>query len=263
MSEIAPVLLGLVDDAACASEVVRPTRETLREHEEARRSPGAGLLGAYVVSDQRWAELGRHLDPERPWPVCVVNTSGAGGLLACASRSVPGTTLAALDSALRDLDDLAGNAARVAAAATGLGEGVEVYVEIPDAPGWERAVAVVEAAGLYAAVRLGAEPARVVRQLSELVEADLPFRTTGWPPPGAGRSLLNLLAAVSTLVEGGSEAAATEQLAARDLGPSAQLVAGWDAADGARVRRRLRRVGHPAPRALGVELAGTGLVSES
>jgi hypothetical protein len=194
--------------------------------------------------------------------VCVVNTSGAGGLLACASRSVPGTTVVALDSALRDLDALAGNAARVAAAATGLSEGVEVYVEIPDTPGWERAVAVVEAAGLYAAVRLAAEPARVVRQLSELVEADLPFRTTGWPPPGAG-SLLNLLAAVSTLVEGGSEAAAAEQLAARDLGAPAQLVRGWDAADAARVRRRLRRVEHPAPRALAGELIRAGLVSGS
>jgi hypothetical protein len=223
----------------------------------------AGLLGAYVVSDQRWAELGRHLDPERPWPVCVVNTSGAGGLLACASRSVPGTTLVALHSALRDLDDLAGNAARVAAAATGLGEDVEVYVEIPDAPGWERAVAVVEAAGLYAAVGLEAEPARVVRQLSELVEADLPFRTTGWPPPGDAGSLLNLLAAVSALVEGGSDAEAAEQLVGRDLAPPAQQVRGWDAADAGRVRRRLRRVGHPAPRALVAELAGAGLVSES
>jgi hypothetical protein len=263
MSEIAPVLLGLVDDAAGASEVVRPTRETVRGHEEARRSPAAGLLGAYVVSDQRWGDLGRHLDPERPWPVCVVNTSGAGGLLACTSRSVPGTTLVALHSALRDLDDLARNASRVAAAATGLGEDVEVYVEIPDAPGWERAVTVVEAAGLYAAVRLGAEPARVVRQLSELVEADLPFRTVGWPPPGDGGSLLNLLAAVSSLVEGGSETEAVEQLRGRDLAPPAQLVRGWDAAEAGRLRRRLRRVEHPAPRALVAELAGAELVSGS
>ena len=66
-----------------------------------------------------------------------------------------GVRVVAVESALRDLDDLAGNAARVASAAGELDESIAVFVEIPYAPGWERAVEEVEAAGLLGKIRTG------------------------------------------------------------------------------------------------------------
>ena len=59
---------------------------------------------------------------------------------------------------------------------------------VPNALGWESAVELVEAAGLYGKIAAGwAGPRQLVEQLSILIEADLPFkitihcRATGWP----------------------------------------------------------------------------------
>ena len=87
-------------------------------------------------------------------------------------------------SVLRDLNDLAGSAARVVAAAEALDESVRVLVELPDAPGWPAAAELVEAAGLSAQVRAGHSPAALIEQLAALVEADLPFSVAGLRLPG-------------------------------------------------------------------------------
>ena len=71
-------------------------------------------------------------------PLSVVVTGGAGqvaGPVGLAER--PGLELAGLEIALRDLDDLAGNARRVVAAVDelrdGAGRDVPVHVELPQA----------------------------------------------------------------------------------------------------------------------------------
>ena len=165
--------------------------------------------------------------------------------------------MVAVESALRDLDDLAGNAARVVSAAEELAENIRVYVEIPYAPGWERAVEVVEAAGLFGKIRTGnpansATPTydQLAHQLSALVEADLAFKATAglhhaqpMPGPDPDRPMqhgfLNLLAGVEALVEDASVTEAADVL--RDADPA--RIGAWSEDTSARVRRRFRGFG--------------------
>src|SRR4051812_20549731 len=150
MEGVPALFVGLVDDAAMFPPGSAEVAAALTAHREYRRSWFAPIVGPLVVSDQKLTELGRALrgtvDPSAPvseeLDVSVVNTSGAGGLVGLSGRRPAGLRLRAVESALRDLDDLAGNAARVVSAAGELDAGVQVFVELPYAPGWERAVEV-------------------------------------------------------------------------------------------------------------------------
>jgi hypothetical protein len=216
------------------------------------------LIGPLVVPDHRLAEVGRAVEPaSQPLAVSVVNTGGAGGLLSLARRDVEGVNVVAAESALRDLDDLAGNAARVASAAADLDEAVRVFVEIPYAPGWERAVAEVEAASLFGKIRTGSPDNfetptydQLAHQLSVLVEADLPFKATAglhhaWRTddgdPGRPRQhgFLNLLAAVEALIEGAGKTDAVDVLARAERDEVVNHISTWDDTTAAKVRRRL------------------------
>ena len=248
--------------------------QAVAAHRVHRQAWYADLIGPLVVPDQAlrqaqgaWGEaMGAELvevreEALRPargqLDVSVINTGGAGGLLALAGRAIEGVHVIAVESALRDLDDLAGNAARVAAAAGELDESVKVFVEIPYAAGWEEAVAEVEAAGLLGKIRTGSPDnsgtppyAQLAEQLSVLVEADLPFKATAGlhhaqPTPGSNpeqpvqHGFLNLLAAVEALIEGATAADAEEMLRAADVA----RVAAWSDETVARVRRRFRSFG--------------------
>ncbi|HYP45181.1 MAG TPA: hypothetical protein VEQ66_08305 [Propionibacteriaceae bacterium] len=253
------VLIGLLEDARVLAGVA--VREAVSAYRELGLDPLALLLGPLVVPDYRLAEVARAAAGDEPLSVCVVNTSGAGGLLGLAGRSWPEIEVVAVESALRDLDDLGGNAARVVAAAAAL-DSREVFVEIPYAFGWQRAVAVVEAGGLQAALRVddaGASVAsdRLAEQLSALIEADVPFKTTG-----RGRSPMALLAAVHALVEGADTQQAA-QLLESDADQVAAEIATWGETTAARVRRRLRLVAcGSVPAALG-DLDAAGLISRA
>ena len=196
-----------------------------------------------------------------PLAVSVVNTSGAGGLLSLIGREVEGVQLVAVESALRDLNDLAGNADRVVSAAAQLDDAVRVFVEIPYAPGWEKAVAVVEAAGYYGKLRTGGlEPVdtppsdQLAHQLSVLIEADLPFKATAGlhhavalpgSDPGRPRQhgFLNLLVAVEALVDGGSETEAADLLGESGRQSVLDHVGAWNDTQASRIRRRFRSFG--------------------
>jgi hypothetical protein len=174
---------------------------------------------------------------------------------------VPGVRVVAVESALRDLDDLASNAARVVAAAVELDDDVQIFVELPYAPGWERAVEEIEAAGRYGKIRTGGPDVadcpsadQLARQLSVLIEADLPFKATAglhhaWPSGGDEPSrprqhgFLTVLAAVDALVDGATEAEAAHLLAGSDRPGLVDALGGWNDARAASVRRRLRSFG--------------------
>jgi hypothetical protein len=195
-------------------------------------------------------------------------------------REIEGVELAAVETALRDLDDLAGNADRVVSAAGQLGDAVRVFVEIPYVPGWEMAVAVVEAAGYYGKLRTGGlEPVdtppsdQLARQLSVLIEADLPFKATAGlhhavalsgNEPGRPRQhgFLNLLLAVEALVDGGSVSEAADLLGESGRQSVLARVAAWNDTQASRIRRRFRSFG-----CCGVldpinDLAALGLIAE-
>jgi hypothetical protein len=246
----------LVHDAAMFPPGNAPVPDAVASHLTYRSAWFEWLIGPLVVSDQKLAETGRADHGQQPLTVSVVNTGGAGGLLSLAHRPLPGLAVIAVETALRDLDDLAGNAARVASAATELPERMRVYVEIPYAPGWERAVEEVEAAGLFGKIRTGSPDdaetppyEQLARQLSVLVEADLPFKATAglhhaWRSDGADpvrprqHGFLNLLAALEVLIEGADEPDAVHLLARADRHEVLDRITGWDEGTAEKIRRR-------------------------
>ncbi|HET9649841.1 MAG TPA: hypothetical protein VFP34_16630 [Microlunatus sp.] len=254
----------LMDDAALVPRTAgipaADAATVVANHRAHRAASWAAVVASLVVPDRALAEVGRAAGDD-PVAVSVVNTGGAGGLVALAGRSVSGVEVVAVESALRDLDDLAGNAARVVSAAGELGDQVSVFVELPQAYGWVRAVEHVEAAGLFGQLRTGgSEPEdvptaeRLAEQLSVLVEADLPFRAAGglrhaWPTLDHGRvvehGFVSVVIALAALVDGAAVEEAAELLRLADRHRLVAAVGGWDEATGSRVRRRLRRLAAP------------------
>jgi hypothetical protein len=230
---------SLLDDEILVRRPETPVAAVLAQHRELRNAYG-GLLATLVVPDPRLTEIGRQVPPDASIPVSVITTGGAGGLLALARHHTAGIEIVSVEPTLRDLDDLAGSAARVVSAAGELRSDVGVFTELPYAPGWEEAVEVIEAAGLYGKIAAGnAGPRQVVEQLSILIEADLPFKITSSPES----DWLAVLAAVEALVAGASLDDAVELMRPDDRDRFGTAVSSWDQMTQSRVRRRVRRLG--------------------
>jgi hypothetical protein len=257
---------GLVDDAAVFPPGNASVPDAVRRHREHRSAWYAPMIGPLVVPDTELSQVSRAASSttDEPIEVSVVITGGAGGLVALARRDLPGIAVRGAEIALRDLDDLAGNAERVVAAAQELDpDEVMVFVELPFRHGWVAAIEVVEGAGLNGKIRTGGlEPDayptadQLAQQLSELIEADLPFKATaglhrGWPnrvTNERGETLhqhgfVTLLMAVEALVDGAGAAAAADLLRLDDPGRIFAALQGWDDATVTRVRRRFRSFG--------------------
>ena len=123
---------GLVDDAAVFPPGDAPLPEAVAAYVGRRDAWYADLVGSFVVTDVALPEVTERV------PVSVVVTGGAGAvagaLRLAAEHNLP---VAGLEIALRDLDDLPGNARRVSAAVDAarsdgaLDEDTPVYVELP------------------------------------------------------------------------------------------------------------------------------------
>jgi hypothetical protein len=224
----------LVDDAALVGPSATAIDAAAGRH-QVLRSRFPSVLHSIVVEDRQLLALDRRAEPGTP--VTVLNTSGAGGVTALANRPVGNLRIVAVDAALRDPDDLAGNVARIAAAARELDPAVAVNVVLPQLSGRERIVADIEAEGLYAVVGHGADAAGLGTALSLLVEADLPFSVDAVPTAPA---LLRLLSMIDALVDGADPAAVAAER--RDDADLSATIRGWDADRGGRVRRRLRSI---------------------
>lgn len=269
MRGIPPLFVGLVDDAAMFPPGSAEVADALAAHREYRHSWFAPLVGPLLVSEHQLAALGRAVQRGADPPdlatedleMSVVSRSGPAGLASLAVPQPAGLRLRVVETALRDPDDLAGDASRVAAAAGALAAEVRVFVELPYAPGWEGAVEVVPAAGLLGKLRTGGPaPAdtpsttQLAHQLGVLVAADLPFKATAglhhaWPTPGPRHDrprqhgFLPLLAAVDALAGGASEADAAQLLAGGERTAVLGALADWSDSRSDGVRRRLRSFG--------------------
>ncbi len=250
---------NLVDDETLVRQAETPVAAVVASHCELRNAY-PDLLATLVVPDTRLTEVARQVPPSASVPLSVITSAGAGGLLALTRHKAASVEIVSVEPALRDLDDLAGSAARVISAAGGLEPGVAVFIELPYAPGWESAVGLIEAAGLAGKIAVGqAEPRQVVEQLSILIEADLPFKITS----PLEEDWLAMLSTVEALIAGASLEEATDLLGLADHDRVRTAVAGWDPPTQSRVRRRVRRLGTPRVRDVITALTGCGPRPES
>jgi hypothetical protein len=250
---------SLFDDEILVRRARTPVAAVIAEHRELRATYET-LLATLATPDTQLAELSRQLPTGVIIPVSVIITGGAGGLLALSRRELPGVTVVSAEPALRDLDDLAGSAARVVSAAAELGPDVAVFVELPYAPGWEAAVEHIEAAGLYAKIEAReTQPRHIVEQLSILIEADLPFKISN----RGDTSVLAMLRAIDALVDDASVDDAAQLIQVEDHDQIGAVVSTWNRAAQTRIRRRLRRVGTDPIQNVIKDLAAYGLLAPS
>lgn len=152
---------GLIDDAA----IFPPGNADLGEAVAAFEARGsewyADLVGSFVVTDTRVADA--HRVATRSLPVSLVVTGGAGAISGAARLAGKRGELAGLEIAVRDLDDLPGNARRIVAAVDaardeGLLDEQPVFVELPlqaTPHGWLAAADEVAGAELRLKFRTG------------------------------------------------------------------------------------------------------------
>ncbi|QBR94413.1 hypothetical protein EXE57_09360 [Nocardioides euryhalodurans] len=250
---MSPAWSGLVDDAAVFPPGNAPLPDAVSAHRERRDEWWADLVGSFVVTDEKLSGVGD------PLPLSVVVTGGAGavpGALRIAGRA--GHTVAGLEIALRDLDDLAGNARRVAAAVDAaaveglLDDEVPTYVElpaVPDAGSWLRAADAVAESGLRLKFRTGGLEAHLFPSATTLagwvdaaLDRETPFKCTAGLHHAlahtddatgfAHHGFLNVLVATLRAFDGAATDEVVALLEARD--PEPLLTTGDDLARGRR-----------------------------
>ncbi|SDT09870.1 hypothetical protein [Microlunatus soli] len=243
---------GLIDPASA-----QPVT-TVSEIQELRSGPHGALLGALLVPDQELMALDRAASAELP--VTVINTGGAGGLVAVAGRHPQRLRIAGVDNVVRDPQDPVGNIARIAAAARELDPEIVIRVAIPfRCTGYDDAVAEAESEelqGLLSATDPSAD-GDLAAQLSTFVEADLACAVALDDPV----RLVGLIIALDAIIDGADPADARVLLAGNDAPAAAGEIAGWDDQRIGRVRRRLTAVRVPDPAALLDQLTRWGILT--
>ncbi|MFC6288058.1 hypothetical protein ACFP3Q_13350 [Nocardioides sp. GCM10027113] len=242
----------LVDDAAVFPPGDAPLDEAVAAYTARGDEWCADLVGSFVVTDVKVPEVA-DAAPGTPVSLSIVVTGGAGaiaGALRLADKA--GQPVAGIEIALRDLDDLSGNARRVVAAVDAargeglLDDGTPVFVELPQQPpsaAWLAAADEVAAAELRLKFRTGGveaamhpDAATLAGWVDAALDRETPFKCTAGlhhavrHTTGEGfeqHGFVNVLLATRALFDGTPVDAAAELLETRE--PDAVL-AGWRAA---------------------------------
>jgi len=228
---------ALVDDAAIFPPGDAPLHDATAAYAARSVEDGAELVGTFVLKDTD-LPLVRGFGG----PLSVVVTGGAGQIAGPAGLCAKlGLDLAGIEIALRDLDDLAGNARRVVAAVDAargegtLAEDVPVHVELPhvgNTASWFAAADEVASAELRLKFRTGgldaeAFPAAhaLARWIDSALDRETPFKCTAGLHNAVRHSgqdgfehhgFVNVLVATRMLFDGASVGDAAEVLEQRD-----------------------------------------------
>ena len=220
---------GLVDDAAIFPPGDVPLHDATAAYGARRDESYADLVGSFVLRDTD-LPLVRGFGA----PLSVVVTGGAGqlaGPLGAATRM--GLEVAAVEIAVRDVDDPVGNVRRIDAAARAAEVDVPVFIEIPGptTAAWLAAADEVAACGHRLKLRLGnvdhdliPDAVTVAAWIDAALDRETPFKGTAGlhravrhePEGGGAHGFLNVMAATQALWDGGSVDDATEVLEQRD-----------------------------------------------
>jgi hypothetical protein len=179
---------GLVDDAAVFPPGDAPLPEAVTAYQARRDEWYADLIGPLVVKDTQLPDVPPDV------PVSVVLTGGAGAVAGVAGLAVKrGRHLVAVEAAVRDLDDIAGNARRLsravdAARADGGLDDALVYVELPQTdptPDWLAAADEIASAEHRLKLRTGGIEAHlfpgaatVAAWIDAALDRETPFKCT-------------------------------------------------------------------------------------
>ena len=230
---------ALVDDAAIFPPGDAPLHDATAAWGARDSEWWAGFVGTFVLRDTD-LPLVRGFGA----PLSVVVTGGAGqvaGPMGLASRL--GMQVAALEIAVRDVDDPVGNVRRIDAAARAADVDVPVFVELPGpvTAAWLAAADEVAACDHRLKLRLGnvdhdliPDAGTVAAWIDAALDREVRFKATAGlhravrhePEGGGAHGFLNVLAATAALWDGGSAADATELLEERD----GSVLAGVDVA---------------------------------
>lgn len=181
---------GFFDDAAIFPPGNADLPEAVEAFKTRRDEWYAELVASLVVTDERVPAVA-----DAAIPLSIVVTGGAGavpGALRLAARA--GNPVAGLEIALRDVDDLAGNARRVVAAVDAarndgaLDDETPIFVELPAGDvtyGWEAAADEIAAAELRLKFRTGGVEAhlfptsdQVAAWIDAALDRELAFKCT-------------------------------------------------------------------------------------
>ena len=211
----------------------------MTEHAAHRSSEYAGLVGGFVVSDVKVADLAKLATGPDPLAVNLVVTGGAGAIepaVTWVGRS-EGLELRAVEFALRDEEDLAHNAGRLVKVVDSLGEALDdvpVFAEPPipmgiPSHGWLAALDELAAREICLKFRTGGlsdDLFPTSAQLASCIEAsldrELPFKCTAGlhhavrhRDEASGfehQGFLNVLLATRTSLDGGGPEEVTRVL---------------------------------------------------
>jgi hypothetical protein len=282
---------GLIDDAAIFPPGNADLVEAVLAHDRHTASPYGHVVGPFVCSDRRLPELTRLLDaepPDDPLPLALVVIGGAGAIepaLTWADRD-PHLDVRAIETALRDEDDLAHNAARIVTVFdVALPEGVDAFVELPrldpdgPTPGWLRAADAIAEADHRMKFRTGGEspeahPSEIAlataidaaldRQAAFKCTAGLHHGTrntapdTGFEQHGFG----NVLVATAALLDGADPDEAAAVLADRNADTIGSVLRRWSPDTAGRVRGWFRSFGSCSIDEPVADLVGWGVLDE-
>jgi hypothetical protein len=186
-------LRGFVDDAAIFPPARLGLDQAVRDHDVHRSSEYADLVGGFVVSDVKVADLANTVVD--PLAVNLVVTGGAGAIapaVTWVSRSAS-LDLRAVEFALRDEEDLAHNARRLVHVVDSLEEaleGVTVFAEPPmlrgdPSHGWLAALDELAAREIALKFRTGGlsadlfpSSAALATCIEAALDRELPFKCT-------------------------------------------------------------------------------------
>jgi hypothetical protein len=220
-------LTAFVDDAAIFPPGNAPLEQAVADHAEHRGAEYGDLVGGFVVSDTKIADLAAL---NSPLDLNLVVTGGAGAIepaVTWVSRA-QGLSLRTVEFALRDEEDLAHNAGRLVKVVDSLGEALDdvpVFAEPPiprgiPSHGWLAALDELAAREICLKFRTGGlsdDLFPTSAQLASCIEAsldrELPFKCTAGLHHAVRRrdeasgfehqGFLNVLLATRTSLDGG------------------------------------------------------------